>query len=256
MQTQGASFNNTTLSTIQAAGCSSANGADTTATGLCSSAGSIAGVNGATQSVQANGATAYGAYSQAAAENTTAVGFRAIASQAGSVAIGFQARATGDPTVAIGANSLASGNQSVALGAGATATANNAVALGAGSVASQDNTVSVGAPGQERRITNVAPGINPTDAVNVSQLQGVQQSVNEMARQAYSGIAAATALSMIPEVDPGKRLAVGIGGSTFKGYGASAIGVSVRITDNLKMKAGVGFSGANQTYGVGASYQW
>src|SRR4029077_10388728 len=32
------------------------------------------------------------------------------------------------------------------------------------------NTVSVGAVGSERRITNVAAGINPTDAATVSQL--------------------------------------------------------------------------------------
>jgi len=62
--------------------------------------------------------------------------------------------------VAIGQNSSVSANTS------------NAVALGSGSVANQSNTVSVGAPGAERRITNVAAGVKPTDAVNVSQLQG------------------------------------------------------------------------------------
>ncbi|MCC5846523.1 MAG: YadA-like family protein [Verrucomicrobia bacterium] len=52
------------------------------------------------------------------------------------------------------------------------------MALGANSVADQDDTVSVGAAGAERRITNVAPGVDGTDAVNVNQLQGVQDGVN------------------------------------------------------------------------------
>ncbi|HEX2352549.1 MAG TPA: hypothetical protein VHJ16_07200, partial [Xanthobacteraceae bacterium] len=44
------------------------------------------------------------------------------------------------------------------------AAATNSVAVGQGSVASAPNTVSVGAPGGERRITNVAPGVAPSDA--------------------------------------------------------------------------------------------
>jgi hypothetical protein len=65
------------------------------------------------------------------------------------------------------------------LGNGATAdiSAINSVALGAGSVASEASTISVGAAGAERRITNVAGGTIATDAVNVSQLQTVAQSV-------------------------------------------------------------------------------
>lgn len=134
--------------------------------------------------------------------------------------------------------------------------ASNSVAIGTGSVASETNTVSFGSPGNERRLTNVAPGINGTDAANMNQLWSVQSTVNEVARRAYSGIAAVTALTMIPEVDPGKTIAVGIGGGSYQGYAASAIGVSVRINDNLKGKVGVGISGSSSTYGAGVSYQW
>ncbi|MCA8306867.1 YadA C-terminal domain-containing protein, partial [Burkholderia seminalis] len=76
------------------------------------------------------------------------------------------------------------------------------------------------------------------------------------ASRAYSGIAAATALTMIPEVDPGKTIAVGIGGGSYQGYAASALGASVRFTDNLKAKIGVGISAQGTTYGAGVSYQW
>jgi hypothetical protein len=108
--------------------------------------------------------------------------------------------------------------------------------FGAGSVAGEANSVSVGSAGNERTITNVAPGVNPTDAVNMLQLNSVQDSVNSVARTAYSGIAAATALTMIPEVDPGKTLSVGIGMGGYQGYSAVAIGFTARIAANLKVK--------------------
>jgi trimeric autotransporter adhesin len=78
------------------------------------------------------------------------------------------------------------------------------------------NTVSVGAPGSERRITNVAAGINPTDAVNVSQLSGLatslgsqisglgsqinglQAQINNNLTEARRGIAAAVSIANPP----------------------------------------------------------
>jgi autotransporter adhesin len=47
------------------------------------------------------------------------------------------------------------------------------VAIGQSSVANAANTVSVGSAGNARRIVNVADGINPTDAVNLGQLQAL-----------------------------------------------------------------------------------
>ena len=189
LQTQGPSLNGTNLRVVpNPADCTVANGADSTATGLCASVGTRAGVNGATTTIVASGGTAYGSQSLAQDKNTTAIGFRATAKFEGSVAIGYQAQAIADPATAVGSNSLASGNDSVALGAGAQATANRAVALGAFSVADQPNTVSVGSPGGERRITNVSPGIAQTDAVNVSQLTSVS-------RLAYTGVAMSMAMA-------------------------------------------------------------
>ncbi|MFM0734111.1 YadA-like family protein [Paraburkholderia sediminicola] len=176
---------------------------------------------------------------------------------------------------------VASGTHSTAMGANASASAANSVALGANSVADRANTVSVGSAGNERQVTNVAAGTATTDAVNVGQLNdsigaavgnlpagmtaknytdqqinSVQNGVNAVAKNAYSGIAAATALTMIPDVDQGKTIAVGIGGGSYKGSQAVALGVSARITENLKMKAGTGTSSGGTTVGLGASYQW
>ncbi|WP_143751053.1 YadA-like family protein [Burkholderia sp. HI2714] len=184
-------------------------------------------------------------------------------------------QASGEGAVAGGGGAVASGDRSVALGKDATAAGTNSVAIGAGSVATERNTASFGTPGNERRLTNIAAGVNPTDATNLQQVNnavaaGVGQAnsytdkriadtnkaIGDVAKHAYSGIAAATALTMIPEVDLGKSIAVGVGAASFQGHVATAIGVSARMTENLKLKAGVGLSSGGQTYGGGVSYQW
>lgn len=52
------------------------------------------------------------------------------------------------------------------------------VALGAGA-ATEPGAVSVGAPGGERRIANVADGVEPTDALTVGQLEAFTDTVTD-----------------------------------------------------------------------------
>ncbi|WP_234015403.1 YadA-like family protein [Burkholderia sp. BE12] len=174
--------------------------------------------------------------------------------------IGSGANATKDNGVAIGSGSKSGAEGAVAIGQGASATGSNSVALGAGSVASDNDTVSIGSLGNERTLSNVKDGFNASDAATKGQLDravgGLQGQINDVSKNAYSGIAAATALTMIPGVDPGKTLSFGVGGATYKGYQAVAFGGEARITQNLKMKAGVGLSSGGNTVGVGAAYQW
>ncbi|WP_431311411.1 YadA-like family protein [Paraburkholderia aromaticivorans] len=163
---------------------------------------------------------------------------------------------SGTPYVAVNSSGNAAqaiGNGSVAIGGGAKASAPNSVAIGEGSVADVTNTVSVGSSGSERRITNVAAGQAPTDAVNMQQFQG---SLNDIARSAYSGTASALALTSIPEVDTGKNLAIGVGTAGYKGYQAVAVGLSARVTQSLKVKLGAGISSATTAVTAGAAYQW
>ncbi|WP_319001744.1 YadA-like family protein [Burkholderia cepacia] len=194
------------------------------------------------------------------ANNATVVGSNANVSTSNGTAIGSGSKSSAEGATAIGSSANASGEKSTAIGEGAKASGKNSVALGAGSVASSDNTVSVGTPDQQRTISNLADGVNASDAATKGQMDraigGVQGQVNDLSRNAYSGIAAATALTMIPGVDPGKTVSFGIGGATYKGYQAVAFGGEARITQNLKMKAGVGMSSGGNTVGVGASYQW
>nr|WP_282960380.1 YadA-like family protein [Burkholderia cenocepacia] len=207
-----------------------------------------------------NTAAGSGATIGTGANNATVIGSNAGASQSNGVAIGSSAKSAAEGATAIGSGSNASGNQSVAIGSGANASGSNSVALGAGSTAYGDDTVSVGSIDRTRTISNVSDGVNATDVATKGQLDramgGMQGQVNDLSRNAYSGIAAATALTMIPGVDPGKTISFGIGGATYKGYQAVAFGGEARITQNLKMKAGVGMSSGGNTVGVGASYQW
>jgi len=125
-------------------------------------------------------------------------GLEADAGEINSIAIGNSAAtdATALSSIAIGQGATvgAEANGSIALGAGASATTANSVALGqnsetnanltdpaynpgfgvlAGATASGE--VSVGSDTEQRRITNLAAGSAPTDAVNVSQLEAAAE---------------------------------------------------------------------------------
>ncbi|CDY74556.1 surface protein [Caballeronia glathei] len=194
-----------------------------------------------------------GPAASATGSGSLALGGGSSAGGTGSIAIGNGSNAGGNGAVAVGKDSGAGGTDSLALGNGAQAPADNSVALGAHSVADQPNTISVGSEGNERRVTNVAPGIAGTDAVNVNQLKS---GLGEVSRNAYSGVAAATALTMIPDVDANKTLSVGVGYGTYKGYSAAALGGTARITQNIKVRVGAGWSSSGTTVGAGAAYQW
>ncbi|BAN21816.1 YadA family autotransporter adhesin [Caballeronia insecticola] len=165
------------------------------------------------------------------------------ASGSNALAVGSGSTASGTSSTAVGGGSVASGASSTAIGNGAGANADNSIALGANSVANQANTVSVGSVGNERRVTNVAPAVNGTDAVNLNQLNAglgnmqnqvnnVQQQVNDNLKKSYGGTAAAIAIAALRYDDrPGKisagaatgvyhnqmGLAIGIGGTSNDG---------------------------------------
>jgi autotransporter adhesin len=292
--------------------------------------------------------------------NSTAVGNSTLsnsgATGANAIAIGPNATASGAGSLAVGSGATASTTNAVALGTGASVIQAGGVALGSGSVASTAAgvagyvpptataaqavaigattstlaAVSVGdaANGQFRQITGVAAGTADSDAVNVSQLKGVQITVSnidqtavkydanpdgspnynsvtlggsgaagpvavhnvapgvagtdavnvnqlnsgiaganaytdartnqlnsridDVARNAYAGVASAMAIQMPASYVPGKTV-MRVGAGVFKGE--SAVGVSFRRTaDNnaWSLTGGVGVSraGAAATVGV------
>lgn len=186
-----------------------------------------------------------------------------------SAAGGAGAVASGDNSTAIGNDAKATASNSTALGNSALASANNSVALGQGSVADRANSVSVGTVGGERQITNVAAGVAPTDAVNVSQLDALGSKVNQyfnaankridkVDNNARAGIAAAMAAGTLPQSTlPGKSM-VTVGASTYRGESALAIGVS-RLSDNARtvIKANASAdSRGNAGAAVGVGWHW
>ncbi|HEY4350463.1 MAG TPA: YadA-like family protein [Paraburkholderia sp.] len=172
---------------------------------------------------------------------------------------------------------VASGNYATAMGANAKASSDNSVALGANSVADRANTVSVGTAGRERQIVNVAAGTQATDAVNVEQLNAtvsnavgslpagmtakdytdarfnsMQNSVNQVAKDAYAGIAAAMAMPNLAPSEPGKTV-VAAGSGVYKSGTAAAVGVTYRSRSGKWLTNGA--ASVTSTGDVGARVQ-
>lgn len=112
-------------------------------------------------------------------------------------------------------------------------------------------TFSNSANGQPVQVHGVADGTADFDAVNVRQLRAVKR-----------GLAATAAIANVPMVDTGRSFSFGMGVGGYDGEHATAVGVSARPTQNLALRASVGHafsgdrSGAQTTWGVGASYSW
>ncbi|MFC0322160.1 YadA-like family protein [Gallibacterium melopsittaci] len=235
----------------------------------------------------ANGAVAVGSKINIAENATNAV------------AMGTSANVKAANGVALGANTIVDAKNGVAIGYNAKVTAENSVALGANAQATQTleqlqkatpwgdpayvrgygkevvGEVSVGSVNAEtgeqevRRITNVAAGSAPTDAVNVSQIQNLGRDftkqinnlnnrVNNLSRDIDGVAATAGAMASLPQAYiPGKSL-VAVGAGAHKSQQAIAVGIS-RISDNgkiiLKLNAAHSTTG-DSTVGVGAGFQF
>ncbi|WP_444999522.1 YadA-like family protein [Halomonas mongoliensis] len=126
-----------------------------------------------------------------------------------------------------------------------------------------------GIDGGGMRITNVAPGVDATDAVNVGQMQELNQRfaneinnvhgrIDNVERNANAGTASALAAGTVPQAwMPGKSM-VGVGAGTYEGESAVSVGVS-RLSDNgrwvIQGKV-TGDSQSNFGAGVGAGWHW
>ena len=159
--------------------------------------------------------------------------------------IGSGAQAgNGDNNTALGTGSFAGGgnnslsNLNTAIGAGAQAAMGNSVALGANSIADRPNSVSVGGPiAGDRQITNVAAGYYDTDAVNMSQLRGMDSKVNRVGATAF----AFSALAPLP-YDPKEPTQYSAGIGTYNGTSAVAIGIYHYTRPDVMINAAIGMS--------------
>ncbi|MEE6848159.1 YadA family autotransporter adhesin [Escherichia coli O74:H39] len=195
------------------------------------------------------------------------------ASGKNAIALGSNSRAEKDNAIAVGADVNVTGENSIGIGNKSTVSSKNSVALGSNSVASEDNTVSVGSSLNQRRITNVAPGVNRTDAVTVGQLNesfsslkqytdrkvdSLDKKMGDMKTKLTAGIATSMALSGIPQAYQPDSSLVGVSAGTYGGESAIAVGVS-HISENghwiTKLQAG---GNTQNDFGasVGVGYQW
>ena len=104
--------------------------------------------------------------------------------------------------------------------------------------------------GGPARVTGIADGSLPFDAVNYRQLQGLDKRMS-------SGIASTVAMANIPPLEPNKTFAVGVGMGHFNGNTALSIGGNYRMSPNAVFRASAGFGGERRgTFGAGASLSW
>lgn len=113
-----------------------------------------------------------------------------------------------------------------------------------------------------RTISNVAPGVRATDAVNVAQLNtavnNVFRQVHSVEKDAQAGIAMAIATAGLPQAYlPGKSM-MAISGGTYRGQSGYAFGFS-HVTDNGRYVIKASGSGNSQGHfgaSVGMGWQW
>lgn len=132
-----------------------------------------------------------------------------------------------------------------------------------------------------KQISNLADGNNPTDAVNVRQLQAavaagsnaagqqliqqvnnhvnnLNQRIDKLEDNSNAGIAGGIAQSSIPQVTRAGASGIGVGTGYYGGQSAIAVGVS-SISDggNWIMKGSFSVNSQGRTgVGAGALYQW
>ena len=222
--------------------------------------------------VQQTGGVAIGASSVA----STAAGVAAYVPASATPAQATAIRATNSTQAAVSVGDPASGQFRQITGvAGGTADSDaanvaqlkataNAVAAGSAQYASNPDgsvnynqlTLGNGQAPIGTRVSNVAPGVLPGDAVNLGQLQGVQGQLGDVARVAYSGTAMAFAMSgtYLPTLYAGEKT-VGVGLGSYKGYTALALTFKTLSNDG-KMSWGAGVTTTGKEWGINAGIGW
>ncbi|WP_303011618.1 YadA family autotransporter adhesin, partial [Rodentibacter pneumotropicus] len=114
------------------------------------------------------------------------------------------------------------------------------------------------------RVTNVADPKEASDAVNLGyfdkklslNMRDVHSRINRVDRRLRSGIASAVAMSLLPQSYRAGESVVSVGGGTYRGASAIAVGYS-RVTDNGRVIIKIGGSANNSgDYAGGAAVGW
>ncbi len=233
------------------------------------SSGTIAGTSNTVDSMTRGTVTGY-QNSVTNAADTEVVGNGNTVSGDRTVTVGNGNSNTAAEGVVVGNGSTNEVQGGVVLGngAGLGADATNSVALGNGTYTDRADTVDVGG----RTISNVAPGILPTDAVNLAQMQAgdartlmqanayTDQVFSRVERKINAAGAAASAMGIMAGTAAGNaqsglnRVAMGV--ANYNGQSAIAMGYQRTIRDRISLTLGASFSGSERVVGAGVSFGW
>jgi autotransporter adhesin len=108
------------------------------------------------------------------------------------------------------------------------------------------------------RITNLGDGVEPTDAVNLRQLQRTQSQIDDVRKESRGGISGVAALAGIPSVPAGSDGVLGVGVGSYKGESSLAVGGSRKINDKATIKFGISTTTTNNevvgSFGIGIKW--
>ncbi len=189
-------------------------------------------------------------YKEAKADGTNAIG------------LGKGSNASGSDSISLGTGAAASAENAMAFGNGASASGSGSVAIGSGSTATEANVVSFGAANAERRLTNVAAGVNDTDAVNVGQMNStidrnisyLKSSLTRDINKVGAGSAALAALR--PEgYDPDNKFSMAAGFGHYKNANAGAIGAFYKPNDDTTFSIGATVGDGESMMNMGVSFK-
>lgn len=100
----------------------------------------------------------------------------------------------------------------------------------------------------------MADGTSVNDAVNLGQLRGVESKLDKKNEKTGAMSAALAALNGTYDLD-NKSTAITAGLGYYKGESALALGVAHRINDDVRVNAGLSFSGNSDTM-INAGVSW
>ena len=147
--------------------------------------------------------------------------------------------------------------------AGTTITNGNGITITpAGGAPSVVSLTSDGLNNGGHKITNVAPGHAPTDAVNMSQLQGIGNSqaaaINQVAAEVERVGAHAAAMAALKPIqyDPLEPTQFMAGVGNYRGQTAAAIGLAHYTNDNTMFNVGVSVGGNHNMVNAGVTHKF
>ena len=112
------------------------------------------------------------------------------------------------------------------------------------------------------KITNVAPGQGPTDAVNMSQLQGIGNSqvaaINQVAAEVQRVGAHAAAMAALKPIqyDPLEPTQFMAGVGNYRGETAAALGLAHYTNENTMFNVGVSVGGNHNMVNAGVTHKF